>query len=403
MPIGYLVTVAFVALLTVFALAPIRRPRSLALLSWGLSLVINELPFLAFYWLLAATLLAFGQGDIDSAGGWVLFGIAVLTSVGLGGIALRGWRAGPAVARAMSEGLGAGWRNELHPQLAARLRHHLPWLQILFLPILFRRHDVERLRNIPYGDAGRWNLLDLYRPRSRPPNGPTLVYLHGGGFSSGRKSREVRPLIYRLASQGWVCISANYRLRPAATFPDHLIDLKKVLAWVGEDGSDYGADTTVILAAGSSAGGNLALLAALTPNEPAFQPGFERADTSIVAAISLYGYYGPHYDRELEARLPSSPMAYDAAAAPPIFLAHGDHDTYVPVQSARLMAQRLRSRSTEPVVYAELPGGQHSFDLYHSIRFETVVDGIEAFAAWVISRPNRPPAPGPPDPLRVTF
>ena len=81
-------------------------------------------------------------------------------------------------------------------------------------------------------------------------------------------------------------------------------------------------------------------------------------------------------------------MAYDAAVAPPIFLAHGDHDTYVPVQSARLMAQRLCSRSTEPVVYAQLPGGQHSFDLYHSIRFETVVDGIEAFAAWVISRPN---------------
>jgi len=81
-------------------------------------------------------------------------------------------------------------------------------------------------------------------------------------------------------------------------------------------------------------------------------------------------------------------MAYGAAAAPPIFLAHGDHDTYVPVQSARLMAQRLCSRSTEPVVYAQLPGGQHSFDLYHSIRFETVVDGIKAFAAWVISRPN---------------
>ena len=93
MPIGYLVTVAFVALPTVFALAPIRRPRSLALLSWGLGLVINELPFLAFYWLLAATLLAFGQGDIDSAGGWVMFSLAVLTSVGLGVIAWRGWRA----------------------------------------------------------------------------------------------------------------------------------------------------------------------------------------------------------------------------------------------------------------------------------------------------------------------
>jgi acetyl esterase/lipase len=388
MPIGYLVSVAFMALLTVFALAPLRQPRTLALLSWSLSLVINELPFLAFYWLLASTVLAFSEGDIDSPGGWVVFGLAGLTTVGLGVIAWRAWRAGPAVARALSENLGSGWRNELDPQLAARLRHHLPWLQILFFPILFRRHDVERLRNIPYGDAGRWNLLDLYRPRSRPPNGPTLVYLHGGGFSRGRKSREARPLLYRLASQGWVCTSANYRLMPAATFPDHLIDLKKVIAWVREHGSEYGADPTVIFVAGSSAGGNLALLAALTPNEPAFQPGFERADTSIAAAISLYGYYGPYYDREQEDRLPSSPMAYDAVVAPPIFLAHGDHDTYVPVGSARLMAQRLRSRSTEPVVYAELPGGQHSFDLFHSIRFETVVDGIEAFAAWVISRPK---------------
>jgi len=153
MPIGYPVTVAFVALLTVFALAPIRRPRTLALLSWSLGLVINELPCVAFYWLLAATLLAFGQGDIDSAGGWVMFSLAVLTSVGLGVIAWRGWRAGPAVARAISEGLGAGWRNELERQLASRLRHRLPWLRIFFLPILFRRRDVERLRNLPYGDG----------------------------------------------------------------------------------------------------------------------------------------------------------------------------------------------------------------------------------------------------------
>ena len=82
-----------------------------------------------------------------------------------------------------------------------------------------------------------------------------------------------------------MCLSANYRLRPAATFPDHLIDLKKVIAWVREHGLEYGADPTVIFAAGSSAGGNLALLAALTPNQPAFQPGFERTDTSRAADL----------------------------------------------------------------------------------------------------------------------
>jgi len=229
MPVGYLVSVALVACCSAFALAPLRRPRTLGLLSWWLGLVINELPFVAFYWILATTLLAFGQGDIDTAGGWVVFSLAVLTSTGLGVIAWRGWRAGAAVVGALNEGLGTGWRGNLDPVIAARLRRRLPWFRILVLPIFVRRRDVERLPNIGYGDAGRWNLLDLYRPRFEPPTGPTLVYLHGGGFFSGRKSREARPLLYRLASQGWVCLSAYYRLRPAAAFPDHLIDLKKVI------------------------------------------------------------------------------------------------------------------------------------------------------------------------------
>jgi hypothetical protein len=56
------------------------------------------------------------------------------------------------------------------------------------------------------------------------------------------------------------------------------------------------------------------------------------------------------------------------------------------VEVARLFADELRSVSNKPVVYAELPGAQHAFDLFHSLRFETVVDAIESFAAWVRSR-----------------
>lgn len=199
---------------------------------------------------------------------------------------------------------------------------------------------------------------------------------------SGRKDCEARPLLYRLASQGWVCISANYRLRPAAQFRNPLIDPKKVIAWAREHGHEYGADPTVMFMAGSSAGGHLASLAALTPNDPAFQPGFERTDTSVTAAISLYGYYGPLDTTE---RLPSSPQAYVGADAPPFFVTHGDRDLLVSVEGARLFVERLRSTSSNPVVYAELPGAHHAFDLFHSIRFETVVDAIEAFAAWVRS------------------
>lgn len=383
MPIGYLVTVALAGFCTVFALAPPRPRRSSpANRSYWFGFLLNELPFVGFYWLLASTLLALGQRDITSKVGWVAFALAVLTSLGLAVVAWRGLRARPAVDLALSDGLGVSWRNHIDAETALRLRRRLPWARILFGPFLVRRRDVERVANISYGDAGKANLLDVYRSRSQPSRGPTLIYLHGGTFRSGRKDKEARPLIYRLASQGWVCVSANYRLSPAATFPDHLIDVKKVIAWVREHGQEYGADPMIVFVAGSSAGGHLAAVAALTPNDPAFQPGFEAADTSVSAAISLYGYYGS-LDSEWQ---PSSPLEFVDAQAPPFFVAHGDRDTLVLVDDARHFVEGLRSASSQPVVYAELPGGQHTFDLFHSIRFETVVDAIEAFAGWVRSR-----------------
>jgi len=173
--------------------------------------------------------------------------------------------------------------------------------------------------------------------------------------------------------------------RPAAQHPDHLIDLKKVIAWVRAHGHEYGADPALLFVSGSSAGGHMASLAALTPNDPTFQPGFEDTDTSVTAAVGLNGYYGNYYGQGAA----SSPLAYVRSDAPPFFMAHGDRDTMVPVDNARHFADELHSVSTNPVVYAELPGAQHAFDLFHSLRFEMVVDAIEAFAAWVRSREVR--------------
>ncbi len=111
-PVGYLLAVTLVAWCTLFAVAPPRpRQSSPSNLSFRFGYLLNELPFVAFYWLLASTLLAFGQGDLDSPGGWVAFGLAVLTTVGLVVVAWRGLRAGPAVDHALREGLGAGWRG----------------------------------------------------------------------------------------------------------------------------------------------------------------------------------------------------------------------------------------------------------------------------------------------------
>ena len=164
--------------------------------------------------------------------------------------------------------------------------------------------------------------------------------------------------------------------------------MKKVIAWVREHGPEYGADPNVVFVAGSSAGGHLASMAALTANDASLQPGFEDVDTSVTAVVSLYGYYGPVGPER------SSPMAYDGRGAPPFFVAHPDRDTFVTVEDARRFVESLRKGSANPVVYAELPGAQHVFDYFYSIRFEAVIDGIEAFADGVLrptSSLRRPP------------
>jgi acetyl esterase/lipase len=121
-------------------------------------------------------------------------------------------------------------------------------------------------------------------------------------------------------------------------------------------------------------------LAALTPNDPAFQPGFEDSDTSVTAAVCLNGFFGPYDGQD-----PTSAMVSRVRAdAPPFLIAHDDQDTVVPVANARRFADALRATSTSPVVHAELPGAQHAFDLSHSFRFETVVDAVEVFAACVL-------------------
>ncbi len=337
-----------------------------------------------------STLDALTQMSLSSRGGLAVLGLLIVT---LGGLALVMWRelmAGPAVAHAVSDGLSL----QLHPdavgsRVPRRTRpSSLVWLVLRPLPLQARA--IERVANVRYGPARRHNRLDLYRHRSRPAGAPVLIHFHGGHFRMGGKSREARALFHRLASQGWVCISAEYRLRRAGRFPASLIDAKRVIAWVRQHAGEYGADPSLVVVAGSSAGAHLASMAALTPNDPTFQPGFESANTSVSAAVCLYGYYG---ERDFGGPLPSSPRAYIHCDAPPFFVAHGDNDSLVPAACAASFADALRSVSLSPVVYAELPGAQHTFDLLRSVRFEHVIDGIEAFTDWVRARHD--PARGP--------
>lgn len=377
MPIGYLITVALLLICTAVAvIGP--RPGHTTPSHWSywLTFQFNELPFIAAYVLAGSTLLAFAQGDLGSPGGLAGLAAAALTVAGLVVLVSRALRTGPVLRRALADGVDAGGRAIALPETRR------PWRHILLAPLAVRRRDVTRVRDIGYGDAGRHNRLDVYHHRDRPAGGPVLVYLHGGGFRIGDKNREARALVNQLAAAGWVCVSANYRLAPVARFPDYLVDAKKVIGWATAHAARYGADARTVVAAGSSAGAHLAAMLALTPNDPAFQPGFESVDTSISAAVCFYGYYG-------RADGPGSSPMDRLGQAPPFLVLHGDQDSSTLVEDTRAFVTRLRAASDQPVLYAELPGAQHTFDLYYSLRYSQVIEAVQAFGTWLHTRDPR--------------
>ena len=359
MSISYLITLLVIGCFTLITLRPPRRPRVLGQTAYLMGLTVNEVPHLAAGLpLAAATGQAIASGEIGlDRSSLVPAAGAVAVVGGLVAVARRGLRASPAVTAAVGK---AGLHRPDQP-------HGWAWRTMLS-PIPFRPRRVVRIADLRYGDHRR-HRLDVYHRRDRPSGGPVLVYLHGGGYFSGGKHREGRALLHRLASRGWVCVSASYRLRPSAGFEEHLADARHALTWARVHAAEYGGDPDRVVMAGSSAGAHLTSLLALDP------------DARLAAAICLYGHYDRYYGRTDAEAVTSTPFARSAARAPAFFIAHGDHDTWTPVEAARRLVTKLRHESPNPVVAVELPGGQHGFDLWRSWRYSAVLAGIEAFVS----------------------
>ncbi|WP_460000164.1 alpha/beta hydrolase fold domain-containing protein, partial [Mycobacterium avium] len=257
--------------------------------------------------------------------------------------------------------------------------------------------------------------LDIWRRPDLDLTGraPVLFQIPGGAWTTGNKRGQAHPLMSHLAELGWICVAINYRHSPRNTWPDHIVDVKRALAWVKQHIAGYGGDPDFIAITGGSAGGHLSSLASLTPNDPRFQPGFEDADTRVQAAVPFYGIYDfTRFDDSLHPMMPglliksiikqrpathletfaaASPITHVNPDAPPFFVLHGRNDSLAYVEQARAFVERLRQVSTQPVAYAELPFTQHAFDIFGSVRAAHTAVAVEQFLAEVYSARDRLP------------
>ena len=402
---------------TANALRPARRTGVLSMPAFAWGLPTSELPLQTLATQVVLAVVAGRGGGHRGVRGRLALALAGASFGGLVQLHRESLRSAAILEQALADGLGSDYLGRVVEPFSPPPQVPLTRRRILLPNLLAPRRRYRAVRDVPYGEFGRRNHLDVWRRADLPTDAraPVLLQIHGGGWVWGRKEGQAEPLMGHLAERGWVCVAPNYRLSPRATWPDHIVDVKRALAWVKSNIAEYGGDPAFLVITGGSAGGHLASLAALTPGITEWQPGFEDADTSVAAAVSFYGVYDfinadgsgradmtPFLEqRVFKSRVAedlarweqASPINHVGSHVPPFFVLHGTNDSLVPVEHARWFVEELRKASTKPVAYAELPRAQHAFDTLPSPRAHYTAHAVERFLAVVRSE-YRGTAPG---------
>lgn len=113
------------------------------------------------------------------------------------------------------------------------------------------------LRDQPYGPYEK-NTFDLWKAPAEKA-APLLVFMHGGGFSSGSKENISQNLIRALLREGISVMSINYRLLPEAVYPEHYLDCARAIQFARYHAKELDIDPSRV-AAGGVSGGALAAL-----------------------------------------------------------------------------------------------------------------------------------------------
>ncbi|MCV7220835.1 alpha/beta hydrolase [Mycolicibacterium elephantis] len=402
--VAALAVAAMTAASTLNGYRPLARKGYPSMVSFGYGLVVSELPLQTLASQLAG--LALTGRRLTRPVRIIAWVVAAISAVGLLNFNRAAHRAGTPLKEALDRGLGADRRTDstgLWRRPAGAGTAKSPGA----LRMLRIYRDYTHDGDISYGPYGSANHLDIWRRPDLDRNGkaPVLFQVPGGGWVTGNKRGQAHPLMSHLAELGWICVAVNYRHSPRNTWPDHIVDVKRALAWVKAHIAEYGGDPEFIAITGGSAGGHLSSLAALTPGDPRFQPGFEDVDTRVQAAVPFYGVYDfTRFDDAMHPSMPelleqmvikqphqtsfetyaeASPVNHVSADAPPFFVLHGTNDSLVPVEQARAFVAKLHDVSTQPVVYAELPFAQHAFDMFGSARAAHAAVAVEQFLAEI--------------------
>jgi acetyl esterase/lipase len=233
---------------------------------------------------------------------------------------------------------------------------------------------VRALRDLQYVRGGHErNRLDLYLPEKATGPLPVIVWVHGGGWTSGDKSHC--PAIH-FATKGFAIASINYRFSQHAIFPAQIYDCKAAVRWLRANAEKYGLDPKHIGAWGGSAGGQLVMLLGTTAGVKELEGPGGNADqsSSVQAVVDWFGpsdflTLGPKDTRtkllggdalqNKQMAVKASPITYVSSKASPFLIMHGDQDHVVQLSQSETFARALKDAGVEATLVV-VQGAGHS-------------------------------------------
>ena len=264
-------------------------------------------------------------------------------------------------------------------------------------------NEMRVVPNITYLTANNWDAtLDVYTPNTPGPH-PTILHIHGGGWTGGSKEGVTLRLLPYL-EMGFAVVNATYRLARVSEAPAAVEDCRCALRWVVQHAKEYNFDPNRIITMGYSAGGHLALTTGMVT--PA--AGFDRQCPSnepleVAAIVNWYGitdvadlldganirgyavqWLGSRTDRVEQARR-VSPMAYVRKGLPPVLTIHGDADPTVPYPHATRLHAALQQAGV-PSELVTIPDGKHGG--FPAAQQRRAVDAVRAFLAKHLLMPK---------------
>jgi acetyl esterase/lipase len=231
--------------------------------------------------------------------------------------------------------------------------------------------------NFVYNVANNFeNKLDLYSRRDVQDPQPTLIYIHGGGWTGRSKEAGFNKVLPYL-EMGWNVVNVEYRLAKVSHAPAAVEDCLCALRWVAANAKNLHIDTSKIVVTGDSAGGHLALTTGMIPESAGLDRQCPGVPLPKVAAIVdwygitdvndlLEGANLRNYAVEWLSSAPDraaiakrlSPLEYVRPGLPPTFMIHGDADPTVPYQHSLRLKASLDQAGVPNRLFT-VPGGHH--------------------------------------------